>query len=426
MGTTEDSLTFLREFAFTYSGVAILDWIHPQRRVATYQRQSVFVYGIVFTLITAFLLAVVTARGRRLTTLVVGGMAIVTTLVLGQLLTVPEWYVGWARLHCSYCMYMPHVLIKAELGLHVGLDHFNITLISDDFPKVYFNEEFNLPYGGHGGGSEEYRLDAIKRALPNPIVTVAEYMDSRGGNFNWNESFATAGYFARIILYFAVVSHVLQGVLLMLVPNHGLRCMAMTGALQISAGFIYSWNLPSPAFLIYVEGTPIEFQMGRCFVSVLVCGFLNLILGVLGLLVNKSRLEYTLSTFMELNYDTPWATKKLKADSEARREANLTQLFVDSRIRASVRRFRESLKRAPRSHSQDPKMSMDVEQSQPTQMVENPPGPTDNVDLIPQLSSGPPYGPGPRETLRVQSEPRSIPNRGRSFSEIQYTDEIRL
>lgn len=130
--------------------------------------------------------------------------------------------------------------------------------------------------------------------------------------------------------------------------------------------------------VIRVEGSPLELTIGSTFVFTALCGALNFILAlciyclrtgkwvryVKSLALTEkpdSSLSWTsfvsmtfrnVSTYFELNYDTPWATKVLTEDSAARRKEMTTQLFVNSRLRASLRKFRNSIVDRKRSKSQ--------------------------------------------------------------------------
>lgn len=392
---------------------------------ADFHRQSIVLYICMITLSLTFILGVLTARRRRVPTLILGTLVLTTTFVLIEAFLVPHWYVGHTKLTCSYCIYKPHLKVKGSLGLYIGLDHFNITFISEDHANVYFNDEFSLTYGGRRGLEQDYRLLAIQKGLPNPVITVAEYLDQRGGAFQWGASFSAAGYFTSVTLCFAMTTHSVSVVLLVLIPSHGLRVTGITGLIMMIATLIYATLLPSTTLPIFIEGVPLQLAMGRCFISVFVVGLLNSLIALSTLILRNFELGVTLSTFLELNFDTPWDNKKLKAESEARREANLTRLFVDSRLRPSIRRFRNSFKQSRRSKSQDPSHTFDVEESRSKAHLDvtNHPCPMDQVDLIPAFLD--PTGRCKKAVSNSELEKSStIPIRVRSFSEIKYTDEI--
>jgi len=78
------------------------------------------------------------------------------------------------------------------------------------------------------------------------------------------------------------------------------------------------------------------------------------------LLVLRKCLNFgVFSTFLEIDFDTPFDDRHLKADSERRRQ-NLNRFFADSRLRSSMRRFRDTIARKRdtvvfrRSRSQEP------------------------------------------------------------------------
>ena len=66
-----------------------------------------------------------------------------------------------------------------------------------------------------------------------------------------------------------------------------------------------------------------RFQFGLSFSMVLICGFLNISTGVAVLLINAMRDVKAVSTFFELDFDTPCEFKKLQEDSKNRKQSQL-------------------------------------------------------------------------------------------------------
>ena len=56
---------------------------------------------------------------------------------------------------------------------------------------------------------------------------------------------------------------------------------------------------------------------------VLICGFANISTGIAVLLINAMRDVKAVSTFFELDFDTPWDNKVLQEDSKNRRQSQL-------------------------------------------------------------------------------------------------------
>lgn len=63
---------------------------------------------------------------------------------------------------------------------------------------VDFNERFVWEKAGEMGHSYH---DALKRGLPYPLLTVAEYFSLGNEGFSWGGQYRAAGYFASIMLW---------------------------------------------------------------------------------------------------------------------------------------------------------------------------------------------------------------------------------
>ena len=68
------------------------------------------------------------------------------------------------------------------------------------------------------------------RGLPNPIITVAEYLGTNGRGFRWGPDLTVAGEAAKISLEFAAGIVELSSVLLVTVPFYGVWLFPLTGA----------------------------------------------------------------------------------------------------------------------------------------------------------------------------------------------------
>ena len=65
----------------------------------------------------------------------------------------------------------------------------------DGAGKFYYNNRFEMAFGGYACGPKpENKLRAIERGLPNPVITVAEYMDTSGGGFQCATKIPQAGH----------------------------------------------------------------------------------------------------------------------------------------------------------------------------------------------------------------------------------------
>ncbi len=297
----------------------------------------------------ALLFCVMSARRRRISTLLIGTVILVTAFTIANGLTDNRWYVAESVVRASYCNFDPSLTppLEALVQVRLGLDHYNVTYRAESMRGVYYNNRFDLVYGGRQRVIEyEHKLRAIALGLPNPVVTVAEYMETRGDGFQWGVRFPAAGYFTRITLHFAAATLVACGIFLVLVPLYGVLLCSATGAVMLLASFVFWVLLPDvDKDVIHVEGLPLRFCLSTAFFLNSAVGASDVLLGALALALR--RYGFAGETFLELNYDTPWDNRKIEQDSERRKEeaeyhANGFSL-VQSRFRRSMHKIRAAI-----------------------------------------------------------------------------------
>lgn len=149
-----------------------------------------------------------------------------------------------------------------------------------------------------------YRL-ALKRGLPYPILTVAEYFSLGREGFAWGGQYRAAGYFASIMLWASFATWLLMNLLLVAVPRYGAYTKVVTGLLLISTNLGYSWLLPKPELVIIIEGGRLEFHFGWCYWLILVAGILCLCVGITISVIDLVW-PHTFSTTLEIYFDTPY------------------------------------------------------------------------------------------------------------------------
>ena len=150
--------------------------------------QLVLLYSVTVLVYSAFLLGVFSARSRRISTFYIGSLTILNFFVIVNSLFEPMWLTGKSAILSSYCMFDPTMFVRAEIGLNIGLDHFNVTYeVKDDGRfSAFYNNRFELSFGGrHTYQPPSYKLQAFGEGLPNPMISVAEYMETFGGGFYW-------------------------------------------------------------------------------------------------------------------------------------------------------------------------------------------------------------------------------------------------
>ncbi|KAI9585640.1 hypothetical protein GQX74_001487 [Glossina fuscipes] len=193
-------------------------------------------------------------------------------------------------------------------------------------PDIDYNERFT--WEGATDMSTNYR-NALKRGLPFPILTVAEYFSLGREGFSWGGQYRAAGYFASIMLWASLASWLLMNLLLIAVPRYGAYMKALTGVLLIGTNVGYYCLLPKRPLTIYLEGGRLEFHLGWCYWLLMVAGnycryavdkedtfkicltvmsFQGILCFIAGILISIIDLvwPHTFSTVLEVYYGTPY------------------------------------------------------------------------------------------------------------------------
>lgn len=146
---------------------------------------------------------------------------------------------------------------------------------------------------------------AIRRGLPYPILTVAEYFSLGQEGFAWGGRYRAAGYYASILLWASFAAWILMNLLLVSVPRYGAYTMCLNGILLISASVGYYLMLPTHPLTIIMEGGRLEFHLGWCYWLVLTVGIVCLVVGAIISTIDLVW-PHTFSTILEVYYDTPY------------------------------------------------------------------------------------------------------------------------
>lgn len=167
---------------------------------------------------------------------------------------------------------------------------------------IDFNEQFRWDAALDMHNSYK---EALKRGLPYPILTVAEYFSLGREGFAWGGQYRAAGYFASIMLWASLASWFLMNLLLIAVPRYGAYTKVVTGLLLVCTNLGYSWIIPKPPLTIIMEGGRLSFHFGWCYWLVFVAGILCLCVGVVISIIDLVW-PHTFSTVLEVYFDTPY------------------------------------------------------------------------------------------------------------------------
>lgn len=270
------------------------------------------------TLYIAFLIIFPGIRKEKFTTF----FTVTLSLFVGATILVSiygsSWHVSEASIMSTYKAFSKEK-IAANIGVHVGLGHINITLraqpVNNRTPDIDFNERFSWSDSSQMGDSFK---DAIARGLPFPILTIAEYFILGEDGLSWGSQYRSAGYFAIIMLWTSFTVWILMNLMLIAVPRYGALLMTACGFLLLGTCTGYFCSLPEIPLVIHLDGATMQLYFGWCFWLVVAAGGICLLSGVT-ITTIEIILPHSFSTILEVDYDTPYDRHIIIEDSHGRR-----------------------------------------------------------------------------------------------------------
>ncbi|KAK6620538.1 hypothetical protein RUM43_010830 [Polyplax serrata] len=266
-------------------------------------------------------------------------LTVILSLYIGTIILVANngssWHVGVTKIVSAYRAYSPDRL-HAELGAYIGLTHVNVTLKAlpgtNRSEDIDFNEKFQWIESHE---METTYKQSLKKGLPFPILTVAEYLSQCQEGFNWGVHYRAAGYYAGVTLWASFASWMMMNLLLIVVPRYGAYAMTTTGTLMLLSDFLYWYMIPPHELVVRLEESVLNFHFGKCFYVVLYSGILCMIIG-LAITTIDTIFPHKFSTMLEVDYDTPYdrhiiiedshVTKAKKKETSKFEEAPVTGL----------------------------------------------------------------------------------------------------
>jgi len=292
--------------------------LYPEsNRTAVIADFQVFTVYIVFaTLLFAFFVVMPGIRKEsRFTTVT----SVVLSLFVGGTTLIGIYGCGWhtaeAEISSAYRSFS-NEKIQGKIGIYIGIDHVNVTLLA--MPEYYnktmdvaFNERFRFERPDQL--REEYKK-GLKKGLPFPILTIAEYMSVDAEGFCWGRNYRKAGYYTEFFLWVSFALWLLMNMMMVVVPRYGAYLMSLTGATMVFSNLVYFWLLPGRPLKIPFEGVILEFELGWCFWLVLTAGCLCLMIGV-SISVIDLIYPHKFTTVFEMDYGTAFDRHTIIEDS---------------------------------------------------------------------------------------------------------------
>lgn len=262
---------------------------------------SILIYIIFITLIATLLFILPGVRRTKLTSFLV----LVTLLATGASIMLAidgsSWLTGTLQIYDVQYSALTSETLTGRLDVDIGLSSANVTLVGrltgfrgEKRSSINYNERFHWDQPSR---MADEHLDALRKGLPYPILTVTEFLSQDAEGFNWTRQLRQAGFYATITLYLSLAAWFLTAIIMCALPAYMPHMMQITGALIMGSVTIYTILIQSPrSFAIQLSGTPIEFAFGYSYVSTFVSGALSMFIGVLllALQVHNRHAQFTI------------------------------------------------------------------------------------------------------------------------------------
>lgn len=294
-------------------------YAYSNRTSVTGDVPTITICLVFLTIYVAFVIIFPGIRKEKFSTFCTVTLSLLTGIIICVCNNGSEWEVSSGTIISSYRAFSP-TKIKADLGVSIGLDHANITLkvIPTDNRSldIDYNERFHWITPTD---MKHHYQDALRRGLPYPILTAAEYLTVDREGLAWGRDYRNAGYYTSIMLWSAFACWLLANILLVNVPRYGAYLLMLTGAMMVSAAIIYSSLKPQTPLMMRFEDTIITFKLGWCFYMTLLVG---LLVGISGLVISIVDWVYPhkFSTILEIDFDTPYDRHIIIEDSHDTRK----------------------------------------------------------------------------------------------------------
>ncbi|XP_064643527.1 dual oxidase maturation factor 1-like isoform X2 [Lineus longissimus] len=253
----------------------------PIRTAATVDfRQVCVLYSWSLMGLGCSVLIIGTRRSERFSTLLRMSMALHVGFAVLLSMISSDWLVARGHVTSWYGLTNDQK-IDADVSIHVGLDHVNISLIGklNSSGDVYYNER--ISWWGVHQAEKEYDA-ALSKGLPIPLMDMEETFGIGFDQFDINKSIdlRTAGYYTYILLCTGLSFWFVTNVLVYLVITEAALLFILTGFVLLLANLVYYFGQPREPVVIHVEGTKLELTFGWCFFVNLVAGGLTFLAGI--------------------------------------------------------------------------------------------------------------------------------------------------
>uniref|UniRef100_A0A8B9I6J7 Dual oxidase maturation factor 2 n=1 Tax=Anser brachyrhynchus TaxID=132585 RepID=A0A8B9I6J7_9AVES len=265
--------------------MTLFDGVYPfylqQRKHFVFDVSTIIVIIVFLTFASSFLLIIPGIRGRaRLYWMLRVLLSLVVGVVIVAVQFTGDWESGWVTANTSYKSFSS-AMVKADIGLHVGLAGVNVTLVGNPVNQV--NETIN--YNEHFAWSFDADYDhsyseGLEKGLPSPILYVAEKFTTESP-CNMHRQYRISGHYASATLWVAFCTWLISNMLFsMPVLVYGGYMVLITGAFMIFSLLSFSTVRNSLICPIQFGTASLLIDYGGSFWLTLVIGLLCFVAGI--------------------------------------------------------------------------------------------------------------------------------------------------
>ncbi|NXF64971.1 DOXA2 factor, partial [Ciccaba nigrolineata] len=285
----------------------LFDSVYPfypqQRKAFVFDVSTIIVIVVFLTFACSFLLIIPGIRGRvrlywtlRVLLSLVVGVVIVAVQFTG------DWETGWVKANTSYKSFSC-ALVKADIGLHVGLGGVNVTLMGNPVSQINETINYNEHFAWRFGADYDHSYsEGLERGLPSPILYVAEKFTTQSP-CSMHMQYRISSHYASATLWVAFCTWLISNMLFsMPVLVYGGYMLLVTGAFMIFSLLSFSTVRNSPMCPIQFGIATLRTGYGGSFWLTLAIGLLCFVAGITVVALHYFNLDL-LKTFFDLRED---------------------------------------------------------------------------------------------------------------------------
>ncbi|KAM9181604.1 dual oxidase maturation factor 2 [Mergus octosetaceus] len=265
--------------------MTLFDGVYPfylqQRKHFVFDVSTIIVIIVFLTFAATFLLIIPGIRGRaRLYWMFRVLLSLVVGVVIVAVQFTGDWESGWVTANTSYKSFST-VMVKADIGLHVGLAGVNVTLVGNPVNQVNETIDYNEHFAWSFDADYDHSYNkGLEKGLPSPILYVAEKFTTESP-CNMHRQYRISGHYASATLWVAFCTWLISNVLFsMPVLIYGGYMVLTTGAFMIFSLLSFSTVKNSLICPIQFGTASLLIDYGGSFWLTLVIGLLCFVAGI--------------------------------------------------------------------------------------------------------------------------------------------------